>query len=771
MRVKAWRRWLVAASIAAISAVAAGGAQAAGETIWVATQPGAYNSLDPAVGSNFIAVQQLEWITCLQLVNYADPAGLAVQPEAAASMPSVSPDGKTYTFTIRSGLGFSSGTETVSAMSFKRAIERVQNPAFNSGGASLASDIASVDALGDTLTITLSAPDPGILVRLAMPFFCAVPADAPMDAPATAPLASAGPYYVFSKTPGEIDVRRNPYYGGDRVRNLGRIVFQLNNDQSANLAAVESGAADYVPQIGLSSSLRTSYGPGSPAAADGHQQYFEYPSLGLQTLVLNASGSRAFSDANLRKAVNYGVDRSTIAGVYSFTPHDQYLPQGIPGYSEQSFYPFSGDLVLAASYASDAGVTPSTPRSVTMCARTGLSATVAAEVRDDLQPLGIDVTVQTYSSPVAFFADVGNPSGPCDLSDVGLTLQLADAVHWLRGNFRSGLGVFPGVRYTSPALDQQLDDALPLSGAARDAAAADLDAALSDAAPVVSYATRIRAEFFSARIGCQTNHPLYGVNLNRLCVRSADVVEPGGSVSTGGDATSDAPLQTTVTSPSGGEVSVEQGVTTTAPSNYSLSDLLEQQLVIEAPDAPDAEHPLVLTFELDGDLLAAKGLTYQTVVVLRNGTPIDRCTVPGTLAPDPCVTDRRRDDDGDAVITVLTSHASTWNFATGLPLAPLKRPVKPGSTVSVKFSLGGNFGLGVFAAGYPKSVEIDCDTLAPVGAETTATGKLSYDAETGSYAYAWRTEKSWGSPSSTCRRLKLRFNAFPEQYLNLTFKK
>jgi peptide/nickel transport system substrate-binding protein len=504
--------------LAAVGAFTSSNARAAGETIWVATQPGAFNSLDPAVGSNFLAVQQLEWITCLQLVNYADPAGLAVQPEAAASMPSVSADGTTYTFTIRPGLGFSSGTETVSAVSFKRAIERVQNPAFNSGGASLASNIASVDATGDTLTVTLSAPDPGILAVLAMPFFCAVPSDAPMDAPATAPLASAGPYYVFSSTASELDVRRNPHYGGDRVRNLGRIVYQFNNDQNANVAAVESGAADYTPQIGLNSSLRTNYGPGSPADADGHQQYFEYPTLGIQTLFLNAAAGHAFENQDLRKAVNYAVDRTTIAGVYSFTPHDQYVPEGMPGYVDQALYPFSADLVLAASYAMNAGVTPESRLAVTMCARTGLSATVAAHVTSELEPLGIDVTVRPYTNPGAFFADVANPDAGCDLSDFGLTAQLADSVGWLREVFYSG-GNLAAVMFSSAALDQQMDNARPLEGAARDAAAADLDAALGEAAPVVSYATRLRAEFFSARIGCQLFHPLYGLDLTALCIR------------------------------------------------------------------------------------------------------------------------------------------------------------------------------------------------------------------------------------------------------------
>jgi hypothetical protein len=386
------------------------------------------------------------------------------------------------------------------------------------------------------------------------------------------------------------------------------------------------------------------------------------------------------------------------------------------------------------------------------------------DVRDALAPLGLDLTVQSYTNGSAFFADVNNPAGPCDLSDVGLQQQLADGLTWLRSTYRAGAAA-PGVMFSSAALDQQLDDALPLAGAARDDASANLDAALSSAAVLVPYATRSRAEFFSSRIGCQSNQPLYGVNLNRLCVRVAD---SDGSVSTGGDATPDAPLQTSVSSSTPGDVTVTQAVTTASPPNYAFGDLLEQQLAIEAPPAPDGQHPLVLTFELDGALLAAHGLTYQTVVVLRNGVAIDKCTVAGTLDPDPCVTSRAEDAQGDAVLTVLTSHASTWNFAASKALASPDRPVGSGSTLSVKFSLGGNLGLGIFAAGYPKSVATDCDTLDPIGAATTASGKLSYDAATGRYAYAWKTEKSYGT---SCRRLELRFQSFPGLTLNVPFRK
>ena len=47
---------------------------------------------------------------------------------------------------------------------------------------------------------------------------------------------------------------------------------------------------------------------------------------------------------------------------------------------------------------------------------------------------------------------------------------------------------------------------------------------------------------------------------------------------------------------------------------------------------------------------------------------------------------------------------------------------KAGSSIPVKFSLGGDKGLAIFAAGYPKSVVITCSSSAPVDAiESTVT--------------------------------------------------
>ena len=63
---------------------------------------------------------------------------------------------------------------------------------------------------------------------------------------------------------------------------------------------------------------------------------------------------------------------------------------------------------------------------------------------------------------------------------------------------------------------------------------------------------------------------------------------------------------------------------------------------------------------------------------------------------------------------------------------PARNSVKAGSAIPVKFSLGGNQGLGIMAAGFPTSITSTCDLPAPedVVEETVTAGNssLSYDA-------------------------------------------
>jgi len=96
--------------------------------------------------------------------------------------------------------------------------------------------------------------------------------------------------------------------------------------------------------------------------------------------------------------------------------------------------------------------------------------------------------------------------------------------------------------------------------------------------------------------------------------------------------------------------------------------------------------------------------------------------------------------------------------------------VKAGSGIPVKFSLSGNQGLNIFAAGYPSSTQVACGNSAEDAIETTVTAggsSLSYDALADQYVYVWKTEKSW---AGTCRTLVVKLVDGTFHYANFKFK-
>ena len=213
-------------------------------------------------------MRQAEYLTCLGLLNYPDkpgPEGTVLKPEAAAAMPAVSADGRTYTFTIRPGFAFPPpSNEPVTAETFRSSIERALSPALidwapgpqfldDIVGAQAyrqgkASNVTGLSADGDHLTIRLVAPSTDFLERLSLPFYCAVPAGTPpalLGIDASPPVAGAGPYYLAQKIRLRLVVlKKNPNYHGDRPQPFDAIAIKLRSSQSDLLAAVQSGQVD-----------------------------------------------------------------------------------------------------------------------------------------------------------------------------------------------------------------------------------------------------------------------------------------------------------------------------------------------------------------------------------------------------------------------------------------------------------------------------------------------------------------------------------------------
>jgi hypothetical protein len=101
---------------------------------------------------------------------------------------------------------------------------------------------------------------------------------------------------------------------------------------------------------------------------------------------------------------------------------------------------------------------------------------------------------------------------------------------------------------------------------------------------------------------------------------------------------------------------------------------------------------------------------------------------------------------------------------------PVLNSVRAGSGVPVRFALGGNAGLNVFAAGFPQSGPVACGAGEAVTTlETTVnvgSSSLIYEAGTGQYNYVWKTDKAW---AGTCRQLVMKFADGTEHRANFKF--
>jgi hypothetical protein len=102
---------------------------------------------------------------------------------------------------------------------------------------------------------------------------------------------------------------------------------------------------------------------------------------------------------------------------------------------------------------------------------------------------------------------------------------------------------------------------------------------------------------------------------------------------------------------------------------------------------------------------------------------------------------------------------------------PTFNSVKAGQGIPVRFSLGGNYGLNILAAGSPTSQPIACSSGEPVDdieqVVTVSNSGLQYDAPTDTYTYSWKTQKAW---AGTCRQFNLTLTDGSSHLANFQFK-
>ncbi|WP_223068453.1 peptide ABC transporter substrate-binding protein [Paenibacillus caui] len=274
-------------------------------------------SLDPPIGFDMVSYDVLnnamEGLTRLNKDQAPEPA--------MAKEWKVSPDGKTYTFTLRDGIKWSNG-EPVTASDFEFAWKRLIDPKVASPAAFLAyviegaeaynSEKGSVDdvkikAVDDkTFEIALSKPAPWLLSMIANPAFFPVP-KATVEkndkwASEASTFVSNGPFKISEwNHDSELKMVKNDQYWDAANVKLDGVTFKMINDSNTEYQMYQSGDLHIVGVIPpeLSDQL---FADGKVKVEDSAGTYFYRFNTTMPP----------FDNANIRKAFAMAIDRQKL---------------------------------------------------------------------------------------------------------------------------------------------------------------------------------------------------------------------------------------------------------------------------------------------------------------------------------------------------------------------------------------------------------------------------------------------------------------------------
>ncbi|HWE08783.1 MAG TPA: ABC transporter substrate-binding protein [Solirubrobacteraceae bacterium] len=336
-------------------------------------------SLDPGFDYTTQGAE-VNWIVYTGLTTYAHANGVAgtkLIPGLAASLPTITDGGKTYTATLRKGLVFSNGKPVV-ASDFAYAVERaIKIPwggsgqfitpviaggtAFSTGKAKTISGITTDDATGK-IVIHLTAPYGAFDNVLAEPAMAIVPTGVPFQNQPNNPPPGVGPYMVKNIVPNtSFSVVKNPHWASMNIPGIpsghvDQINVKISSNVSSNAESVLSNSADVFDWADTI--------PGSLLGQIQSQASSRYRlvNLGGSTyyIFLN-SQHKPFNNQLAREAVVTGLNQDAMSRLGSGTlvPACFFLPPSVPGHPTASCpygTPGLGNLAKAKALVKQSGM-------------------------------------------------------------------------------------------------------------------------------------------------------------------------------------------------------------------------------------------------------------------------------------------------------------------------------------------------------------------------------------------------------------------------------
>jgi peptide/nickel transport system substrate-binding protein len=393
----------LAAAAAACGGSSAGG-NPGGSTATVSTLVIAnavkVDTLDPEANS----VNESIWLDQNLYSRLLQPnaTGTGLLPDLASSW-TVSPDGLTYTFHLRSDAKFSNGSP-VTASDVVYSIQRSR--AFAGGWGFLLTAVKSISAPdAHTVAIQLSQPHAPLLADLAMYAYSVVPASL-VKAQGSSffqhPVGS-GPFMVTSYSPdSEVDLAVNPYFYGTKPK-IKKVRVLIVPDDNTRVLMLESKKADVIenPPGNLVSQINAT--PGLSVQL--------FPSTRVDFIQLDQH-FKPFKSVLVRQAINYAIDRNAIVKLAyqgHATPGSSFMPYKME-YYDSSIQPYPYDPAKAKQLLAQAGYPHGFSAFLITVSGDVAGQAEAVVLKSELAAVGINLSIQSYELLTAYNKEDGGHS-------------------------------------------------------------------------------------------------------------------------------------------------------------------------------------------------------------------------------------------------------------------------------------------------------------------------------------------------------------------------
>src|SRR5258705_1584523 len=319
---------------------------------------------------------------------------LAVQPDLAEAMPTVSADGKTVTVKIRSGVKFHNGDPLTSA-DVKYTYDRIIDQKTAAVARSFFTDVDTIAAPdATTVVFNLKAPNAALLAYMAHPNTGIVSkkigeANADLSKKETA--IGSGPFKLVEWVPDNFmrfEANKDYYVTGQPY--LDGIRINVVPDESGLAAALRTKAADMaiITDAKVAKTLR------SEAAVTLDAK----PSLSYNLLFMNTKRP-PLDNIKVRQAIAYAIDRKAIIDAVAFGEGEGTGPvaPALANYAlPTSQYPlYTRDVAKAKQLLQEANVGPVSFTILTSTTEPAYGRDIAQLVQAQLAEAGITVKIET----------------------------------------------------------------------------------------------------------------------------------------------------------------------------------------------------------------------------------------------------------------------------------------------------------------------------------------------------------------------------------------